>query len=241
MRVFLMLIIVVVFSSCVRNKSGQQVIQSAVPTNNRVFEVNEVVQTDRYTYLKVNENSRERWVAVSKQEIQAGEVYYYDKALQMNNFASKDLDKTFDVIYFVNQISKTPIAQAQGNTGSMPAHSGKVDTEKATVDLTKVDGEITLAQIFKNRDEFASKEFEIRGVVVKVNKQVMGKNWIHIQDGTNHEGSFDLTITSQDLAEKGDEVIFKGKLTLNKNFGSGYFYDVIMEDAVLVKKQLSKL
>jgi hypothetical protein len=241
MRVLLILILVAVFSSCVRNKNGQQVIQSAVPTNNKVFEVNEVIQTDRYTYLKVIENSNERWVAVSKQAIEVGDVFYYDKALQMNNFNSKDLDRTFEVIYFVNQISKNPTAQAQSQTGSMPAHSGKIDSKKATVELTKTEGEITIAQIFKNRDEFASKEFEIRGVVVKINKQVMGKNWIHIQDGTNHEGSFDLTITSQDIAEIGDEVIFKGKLTLNKNFGSGYFYDVILEDAELVKKQLSNL
>jgi hypothetical protein len=241
MRVFLMVILVVVFSSCVRNKNGQQVIQSAVPANNKVFEVNEVIQTDRYTYLKVNENSSERWVAVSKREVEVGDVYYYDKALQMNNFTSKDLDKTFDEIFFVNQISKNPMAQTQDNAGSMPAHSGKVDSEKATVNLAKADGEITVAQIFENRDDYASKEFELRGIVVKVNKQVMGKNWIHVQDGTNHEGSFDLTVTSQDLAEIGDEVVFKGKLTLNKNFGSGYFYDVIMEDAVLVKKQLSNL
>lgn len=239
MRVFLMLILVVVFSSCVRNKSGQQVIQSPVPTNNKVFEVTEVIQTDRYTYLKVKENFSDRWVAVGKQEIAVGDVYYYDKALQMNNFPSKDLDRTFDVIYFVNQISKTPIAQS--NAGSMPAHAGKIDSEKAKVSLDKSDGEITVAQIFAKRDEYSSKEFEIRGVVVKVNKQVMGKNWIHIQDGTNYEGSFDLTVTSQELAEIGDEVTFKGKLTLNKNFGSGYFYDLIMEDAVLVKKELLNL
>ena len=235
----MILILVVVFSSCVRNKNGQQVIENTIPTNNKVFEVNEVIQTSKYTYLKVKENFSERWVAVAKQEIKTGDVFYYDKALQMNNFQSKELDRTFDVIYFVNQISKTPLSESP--TGSIPAHTGKIDSEKAKVNINKADGEITVAQIFENRDKFASEEFEIRGVVVKVNKQVMGKNWIHIQDGTNHEGSFDLTVTSQELAETGDEVTFKGKLTLNKNFGSGYFYDVIMEEAVLVKKELSNL
>ena len=64
----------------------------------------------------------------------------------------------------------------------------------------------------------------------------MGKNWVHIQDGTNSAGSFDLTVTTQEVAEVNDEVTFKGVITLDKDFGSGYFYDVIMEDAVLVTR-----
>ncbi|MBT6006666.1 MAG: hypothetical protein HOG79_13175 [Prolixibacteraceae bacterium] len=159
----------------------------------------------------------------------------------MNNFNSKELDRTFEVIYFINRISKTPITKNPMG-GAMPAHSGKVETQKSsTITLEKADGEITVEQIFAKSAEFALKEFEIRGMVVKVNKQVMGKNWIHIQDGTSNEGSFDLTVTTQDLAEIGDEVTFKGKLTLEKNFGSGYFYDVIMEEAVLVSKKEANL
>ncbi len=75
---------------------------------------------------------------------------------------------------------------------------------------------------------------------MKINKQVMGKNWIHIQDGTDSNGEFDLTITSQDLPEMGDEVTFKGKISVNKDFGSGYRYDIVMEDAVLVNKKSSE-
>jgi len=240
-----MLILVVVFSSCVRNKNGQ-VIQNTVPTNAKVFEVTEVIQATSYSYLKVKENLAERWVAVSKQDIKVGDVYYYDEALQMSNFESKDLARTFDVIFFVNQISKTPITKTpiakNPMGGAMPAHSGKVETEKSsTVTLEKTEDEITVAQIFADRAEFTASEFEIRGVVVKVNKQVMGKNWIHIQDGTNNAGSFDLTVTSQDISEVGNQVTFKGKLTLEKNFGSGYFYDVIMEDAVLVNKKATSV
>jgi len=235
-----MLILVMVFSSCVRNKNGQ-VIQNAVPTNAKVFEVAEVIQATSYSYLKVKENLTERWVAVSKQDIKSGDVFYYDEAMLMSNFESKDLNRTFDEIYFVNQISKTPIIKNPMG-GVMPAHTGKVETPKSSaVTLEKAEGEITIAQVFGNRAEFSSKEFEIRGVVVKVNKQIMGKNWIHIQDGTINAGNFDLTLTTQDLAEIGDEVTFKGKVTLEKNFGSGYFYDVIIEDAVLVNKKASSV
>ena len=236
MRIFVMLVLVVVFSSCVRNKNGQIGQEQAV-ANGKSFEVLEVIQGNAYTYIKVNENKAEKWMAVSKQDVQNGAVYYYDEGLQMSNFHSKEIDRTFDEIYFVTQISKTPIEQKKMG-GGMPAHSGKVATQKlSSITLEKATGEITLASIFEKRDEFAAKEFEIRGVVVKVNKQVMGKNWIHIQDGTDFIGAFDLTITTQDLAEMGDEVTFKGKISVNKDFGSGYSYKVIMEDAVLINKK----
>ena len=117
MRVYLLLILVVLFSSCVRNKNGV-VMQNAAPAANaKVFEVTEVVQASNYTYMKVKENANERWVAVTKQDVNVGDVYYYDSALEMNNFESKDLGRTFDQVYFINQISKTPVVQQQPAMG----------------------------------------------------------------------------------------------------------------------------
>ncbi len=241
LRVLGIAMLVVLFSSCVRNKSGVPV-QNEVPANANVFEVKEVIQGNTYTYLNVKEGTDEKWVAITKQDINKGDVYYYDNELEMDNFHSKEIDRTFDVIYFVSQISKTPLMQAQNPMGGMmpgmedmAAHSGRVATEEhSEISLEKSAGEITIGQIFENRKDYAGKEIQIRGVVVKVNKSVMGKNWIHIQDGTSSDGSYDLTITSQDIAEVDDEVTFKGKITLEKDFGAGYFYDVIMEDATLV-------
>ncbi len=235
-KILWMIVAVMTFASCVKNKNGVP-LQNTTPTGSKVFEITEVVQGDTYTYLNVKENMNNRWVAVSKQDVKPGEVYYYDNALEMNNFHSKEIDRTFDVIYFVSQISKTPLAQMQnpmGGGGAMPAHSGKVASEQNSgITLEKQSGEITVADIFANRKNYEGKEIEIRGIVVKVNESVMGKNWIHIQDGTNSDGSFDLTVTSQDLPKVDDEVTFKGKITLDKDFGAGYFYDVIMEDATL--------
>jgi hypothetical protein len=245
MRIYLIIAAVVIASSCVRKNNQAE--QAAV-VDQRVFEVAEVVQASGYTYLKVKENSDEKWMAVSKQDIQTGEVYYYDEALQMTNFHSKDLDRTFEVVYFVNQISKTPIlkhpaAGMQGMGGMMgDPHSGKVEAgKKSTISLEKSSDELTIAQIFDKRNQYSDKEVVIRGIVAKVNKGIMGKNWIHIQDGTDSNGNYDLTITSQDLAEVNDEVSFKGIITLEKDFGSGYFYEVIMEDAELTNKSSTPL
>lgn len=241
-----MLIFVVVFSSCVRNKNGQMG-QGQAAVNGKSFEVVEVIHGSAYTYIKAKENMGEKWMAVSKQDVQNGAVYYYDEGLLMNNFHSKEIDRTFDEIYFVNSISTTPFEKgAMGSMGKMGAagpvepHAGKVINElNSAIKLEKQTGEITVAQIFANRNNYSGKEIEIRGVVVKVNEQVMGKNWIHIQDGTNDNGNFDLTVTSADLPAVNDEITVKGKIILNKDFGYGYLYEVIMEDAAIVGKKAS--
>jgi hypothetical protein len=164
--------------------------------------------------------------------VKVGETYYFDKALQMNNFYSKELDKTFDVIYFINEINSkiepgTIIARPE-------AHSGKIQSSQKEIKIVKTEGELTIADLFKNRLKYAGTKVRIKGLVGKVNKAVMGKNWIHLQDGTNFSGNFDLTITSQDMANTDEIATFEGLISLNKNFGSGYFYELIMEDAIKI-------
>ena len=246
MRIFVMLVLVVVFSSCVRNKNGVMN-QNQSDSKGKSFEVVEVVQGNNYTYIRAKEELAEKWIAVSKQEIQPGTVYFYEEGLPMTNFHSKEIDRTFDIIYFVSTISTTPLIKSEGGMGNMGAmgnaeaqqpHMGKVNNEKSnSINLDKKEGEITVAQVFANKNDYAGKEIEIRGIVVKVNREVMDKNWIHIQDGSNENGNFDLTITSTGLAEVGDEITVKGKISLNKDFGYGYSYDVIMEDATILNNK----
>ncbi len=245
----ILLIAFIVFSSsCVRNKNGQPV-TNQVQSNIKAFEVQEVVQTSNYTYMKVSENSADRWVAVSRMDATKGDKYYYDSELEMTNFHSKELDRDFESIYFINTVSTSPLAGNSTSAAPSPemgmgttAHSGKAAVKQNDeVSLEKQAGELTVAQIFENSSSYENKEIEIRGIVVKVNKQVMGKNWIHIQDGSNFNDRFDLTITSQDLPALNDEVTFKGTIILDKDFGAGYFYDVIMEDAVMVNNKTAAL
>uniref|UniRef100_UPI0032178A1A hypothetical protein n=1 Tax=uncultured Draconibacterium sp. TaxID=1573823 RepID=UPI0032178A1A len=234
-----LLVFLIVSASCVKNKKGVPV-TNPMPSNIKSFEVTEVIQTSKYTYMKVNENSAERWVAVTRMEAAKGDKLYYDSELQMTNFHSKELDRNFETIYFINTVSTNPIAghSSAASDPMVAAHSGKKQAQQNnTISVEKAENEITIAQIFENPSKFSNKEIEIRGIVVKVNKQVMGKNWIHIQDGSSFNNRFDLTITSQDLPSVNDDVTFKGTIFLNKDFGAGYFYDVIMENSVMVNKQ----
>ncbi len=206
-------------------------------TEGKQFEVLEIIQTSKYTYLKVSENYGQRWVAVSKTDAVVGDKYYYDKALPMKNFWSKELERNFESVDFINHISKTPMTSDVSSASAMMnphGHSGKVkEVQLPEVSVPKSGSELTIAQIFSNPQNFANNEVDIKGMVTKVNKNIMGRNWIHIQDGTRYNNSFDLTITSSQMPELNQIVSFKGLVHLNKDFGSGYFYDVIMEDAVL--------
>ena len=62
----------------------------------------------------------------------------------------------------------------------------------------------------------------------------MNVNWLHMQDGTEFNGEFDLTVTTAATAQIGDVVTLKGTVTLNKDFGAGYFYTIIIENATLI-------
>ncbi len=193
--------------------------------------VQEVIQANSYTYLKVKEAESEFWIAVTKRQIDAGATISFAGGLEMNNFESKELQRTFEKIYFVDRIlGGEPSASAQSM--SMP-HGMKPELEKKEVSIEPAEGGITIGELFANRDSYADKTVLIKGQVTKVNRAIMDRNWVHLQDGTGDSGGYDLTITTGEEVNVGDVVTFEGKITLNKDFGSGYSYEVIMEQGIL--------
>lgn len=93
----------------------------------------------------------------------------------------------------------------------------------------------TVEGLYKDKAKLGGHEVQVRGKVVKVNNGVMQRNFLHIQDGTGKQGSNDLTVTSQETAEIGDEVVVTGKLAVNKDFGAGYTYPILLEEAHIAK------
>jgi hypothetical protein len=240
MKIPFFIIAILIMEACGSRNNPQN--QEIVFEDSKSFQVEEVIQTNSYTYFKALEDSEERWIAVSKTDAHPGDVYYYQKALEMTDFNSKELNRTFEVIYFVNQINKMPFSSLNPNPppATMPGHSGRAKAElKPDLSIQKKTTEITIAQIFATPSSFSNKQIEVRGVVVKVNKDIMKRNWIHIQDGTSHNNQFDLTITSQDLPTLNEQVTFKGTIAVDRDFGSGYFYNVIMENAVWVDAKVA--
>jgi hypothetical protein len=110
-------------------------------------------------------------------------------------------------------------------------HQGKVLTAKADVKVEPCADCITIGKLLADRKSYAGKVIRVKGQVTKYNAGIMGKNWVHIQDGTEFEDGFDLTVTTSGTAAMGQIITFEGKISLDKDFGYGYSYSVLMEDA----------
>jgi hypothetical protein len=108
-------------------------------------------------------------------------------------------------------------------------NKSKVNIEKMNVVVEPCDGCITISNLLANKKSYAGKVIKVKGKVTKYNPEIMGKNWVHIQDGTEFEGGFDLAITTDKKVTVGETLTFEGKIILDKDFGYGYFYSVLME------------
>jgi hypothetical protein len=130
-----------------------------------------------------------------------------------------------------------PAAASAAATPTMPAgETHPAPKAAAEVDLTgiaKADGGKTVAEVFAEKDALAGQPVTFRGKVVKTNADIMGKNWLHVRDGSGEEGTNDLTVTTAPgtMPAVGDTVLVTGNVSLNKDFGMGYAYDVLVEDA----------
>jgi hypothetical protein len=111
-----------------------------------------------------------------------------------------------------------------------PAAAGPVKVEKA-----KGADAYTVSETYEKAGKLDKKPVSVRGKVVKVSKGIMGKNWVHLQDGSGDagKGTNNLVVTSQDVPKIGDVVTAKGTLYKDKDFGAGYLYKVIVEEATV--------
>jgi hypothetical protein len=224
--------------ACSSNNEEQQE-QAAIPAGNHKVEVLEVLQANAYTYLRVDENGKEVWMAVTKMNAEEGDILYYKDSFEMKDFQSKDLERTFESILFVQAVSPTPFGSPQMPKDVKSAHSNVKPQTKTDIKVEKAEGGITIGELFAGKESYSGKTVKVRGEVTKVNLGIMGRNWIHIQDGTADGNNYDLTITTDREASVGDVVTFEGTVTVNKDFGSGYSYEVIIEEAKVIANSKS--
>jgi hypothetical protein len=211
--------------------------------NSHKIEVTEVLGAGSYTYLKGKVEDKEVWLAVTAMEAKVGDVYYYEGGLEMTKFKSKELNRTFESVYFLDKVSKDPITEKttqpattmSNETPQAMTSPGPVTVGKKEIKIEATKGTITIGELFKNKANYAGKTVKIKAEVTKFSLEIMKKNWIHLQDGTEASGKFDLTVTTAEEFKVGDIVTIEGTVTLDKDFGYGYFYDVLVEDAKLVK------
>ena len=194
----------------------------------------EVLQTSQYTYILASQDNEDQWLAITSMQVEIGSTYYYKDGLVMTNFHSKELDREFDKIIFIDDFfSEAPTGDIAPKDNGL-THTASVSLEKSEISVTIAKGGISIAELYSKKEAYSGKKVKISGKVVKFNPSIMGKNWIHIQDGTEHDGQFDLTVTTDVTVNIGDTVTFEGVIYLDKDFGYGYFYPVIMEEGKIV-------
>ena len=205
--------------------------------------VQDVLHVREYSYILVLEDGQEKWLAAPITNVEKGGTYFYSKTMEMKNFESKELNKTFETIYFIEKISTTeddaklPLTANPHPLPMVPdqetitTEAAKPVIDKKDVNIEASENSISIAELFKNRETYNNKVVRLRGEVTKYNPAIMNVNWLHMQDGTEYNGEFDLTVTTAATVQVGDVVTVEGKVTLNKDFGAGYTYDIIIENA----------
>ncbi|MFQ5561697.1 MAG: hypothetical protein ACE5FU_14100 [Nitrospinota bacterium] len=211
-------------------------------------------EAGKYSFLELDTGSGNIWVAAQKGKVKTGDTVEFIEIQPMVNFFSKTLDKTFEKVYFLGSLKVngewvhaspqafnmnsqgargTAASPAASSLGGMPSSTapaaGLIKVEAGSI--SKVAGGYTVGELFKNKADLDGKSTKVRGKVQKFLTGIMGRNFLHLVDGTGGEKTNDLTLTTSDMAKVGDTVVVEGKITLNKDFGSGYKYELLMEDA----------
>lgn len=210
--------------------------------------VAETMNSGGYTYVKLEEGGKTIWAAAMEFPVKAGERLTVPLESPMPEFTSRTLNRTFPVIYFVSRVARegeslAAPAAAPGmaaSHGASPAPDAAAGTPAAPVDpIPPPAGGLSIADVWAKRQALGGTRVTVRGKVVKVNNGILGHNWLHLQDGSGsaEARTHDITVTTDAVVKAGDVVTVTGVLVLDKDFGAGYAYDAIIEQAIVVVAQ----
>lgn len=200
----------------------------------------ETVNSGGYTYVYLDTGSEKRWIAGPQVNVAVGDMVRSAKGMAMPNFKSSSLNREFDVVYFVDRmenLSSNSSAELKAEDIELP--EGHPDLDSLTPTIEKVAVELedghSIEHLYANAADFGGKTYSLRGKVVKYSSGIFGTNWIHIQDGTGsaEKGNYDLVVTSDYPTKVGDTIKVNGTVALDKDFGYGYRYALILEKADL--------
>lgn len=248
-----LLVIVGLFIGC-GDQSGETAQTSANETSSTTAnptatagaitgEVLETMNSGGYTYVRLDQNGEEVWAAGPESPMDVGRTVSVSTNMPMKAFRSETLDRSFDTLYFVNgwgdggskadPHAGLDMGDMAKNDGPMAGHGQTPSADVDAGDVQPVEGGHTVAALHEARAQLAGSTTSVRGRVVKFNGGIMGKNWVHVQDGTGEVGAktHDLLITTDARCEVGDLITATGTVAVDRDFGSGYQYELLLEDA----------
>jgi hypothetical protein len=242
----------------VQPEKQQPASPQAVPERAAITgKVTETMDAAGYTYVNLETENGPVWAAMPESKVEVGQELSLAGGMEMVNFESKALGRTFDSVVFSSGIdtgsaetASAPVAaggesfaeamqgeasqaMVQPMASSGGSQAAMAQSEDVMVEKAEGENAYTVAELFEKKSDLATQKVMVRGKVVKVSLGIMGKNWLHLQDGTGDAAgkTHDLVVTTAAQPEKGAVVIVEGTLGADRDFGSGYRYDVIIEDA----------
>ncbi|HEY6104923.1 MAG TPA: nucleotide-binding protein [Anaeromyxobacteraceae bacterium] len=226
--------------------------------------VAERIDAAPYSYVRLTTAQGEIWAAVPQSNVANGTEVTVEGPMPMDGWESKTLNRKFDKLVFGTLMGQARLAgpgSAAAGQGGMPpgmppgtpagmppgaaapgmaaqhaaAATGPADVGSVKVNKAAGPDARTVAEIYAQRAQLKEKKVAVRGKVVKFSAGIMGRNWVHLRDGSGSQdkGTNDVTVTTGDQAAVGDVVVAKGVVRTDKDFGAGYAYPVIVEDAKL--------
>jgi len=193
--------------------------------------VAETMDSGGYTYVLLDKSGVKTWVAIPQTKVVLGSEITCLSGAVMGNFNSTTLNRTFERIVFSPGLASASSAAAQTKTAA-PSSAEAIKVSKSEAPTAQ-----TIGEIFEKKDALANKPVAVQAKVVKLSSGIMGKNWLHLQDGTGNQaaGTNDLVVTTDALPKVGEVITVKGNLSLDRDFGGGYFYNVIIEGAEIAR------
>ena len=210
------------------------------PGNTFTGAIVESMNAAGYTYARLKSDTSEVWIAGPEFTPVSGEVVSVSLDMPMENFESKTLKRSFPMLYFVSDIARNgqPVRpNAPAAPTLAPSHGAAADAAPPVATLEPPPGGMSIADVFARKSSLGGKKVTVRGTVVKYNGGILDRNWLHIQDGSGSAGQHtnDLAVTTTDVVKVGDVVTVTGVVGLDRDFTAGYAYDVMIENASLVR------
>lgn len=185
----------------------------------------ETLNSGGYSYIKVAEGDQKYWIAMTQRKVNIGDTIEFQEQGWMKNFHSKTLGRTFEKILFASDTSHKEHTQQVQNRKPDIMHS-----------QYQKQGTLNIAQLVKNRASYKNATVTIRAKVTKVSQAIMKRNWVHLQDGSRFSNIDDIVFTTKNTPPKVGNIVYaSGKVAIDKDFGYGYFYPVIVENATFRK------
>lgn len=235
-NILLLVSIFLVFGCKDKQNYNKINVAPAAVTENAVHKIviKESLNAGGYTYINVTENDEDYWMAIPNTVVEIGATYYYTGGMVMKDFESNELEKTFDFITFSEGISAT---EEGLSSASQNPHTAADAAQNAFADIKieKAKNGVSVEELYAKKETFLNKVVFVRGKVVKVNNGIMDRNWVHIADGTEFETKKDVTVTTKETIKVGDTVTFKATVILDKDFGQGYVYPLLLENGAIIE------